>query len=275
MSTRKSGLIKDTARFVRPSSLPGVELVSASYRNRAFPTHTHPEYVIGAIVQGAESLRVGGASYVAPEGATLVLHPDEAHSNSSIGEQTLAYRVFYIAAESLALGLEKSGMPSHLPAFARPVISSPSLFRKVVTAHRALSEAGDTLEQETSFLELLSAVLSASTQSIEKPAVECPENIATAKAFVEEYFREGFTLGAVARASGLSSFHMARSFKRATGLTPLNFRNQLRVWEARRQLQSGRAISEIALDVGFADQSHLTRQFQRVFGTTPARYAQQ
>lgn len=275
MDTRKSVSAKDTTRFVRPVFLPGVELLSATYRNRAFPTHTHPEYVVGAIVQGAESLSVGSARHFAANGSTLVLHPDEAHSNSTIGEQTLAYRVFYISTESLALGLEKSGMPSSLPAFERPVSRSPSFFRSVVTAHRALSEANDPLEQETSFLELLTGVMSASTQSIELPAMECPEKIARAKAFVEAHFREGFTLGDVARASGLSAFHMARSFKRVTGLAPLNFRNQLRVWEARRQLQSGRAISEIALDVGFADQSHLTRQFQRVFGTTPARYAQQ
>jgi AraC-like DNA-binding protein len=45
--------------------------------------------------------------------------------------------------------------------------------------------------------------------------------------------------------------------------------------EARRLLRRGEPIAEVAADVGFVDQSHLTRQFQRVMGTTPARYAQQ
>jgi AraC-like DNA-binding protein len=45
--------------------------------------------------------------------------------------------------------------------------------------------------------------------------------------------------------------------------------------EARRRLLAGEPIAEIAAGTGFVDQSHLTRQFKRVMGTTPARYAQQ
>ncbi|WP_414882953.1 helix-turn-helix domain-containing protein [Sphingomonas sp. Leaf208] len=42
---------------------------------------------------------------------------------------------------------------------------------------------------------------------------------------------------------------------------------------ARRLLLAGQPIAEVALDVGYADQSHLTRQFQRIVGVSPARYA--
>jgi AraC-like DNA-binding protein len=47
---------------------------------------------------------------------------------------------------------------------------------------------------------------------------------------------------------------------------------QLRVQVARRHLAQGRAIAEVALLTGFADQSHLTRAFVRQVGITPGRY---
>ena len=41
---------------------------------------------------------------------------------------------------------------------------------------------------------------------------------------------------------------------------------------ARRHLRSGYALADAALMAGFADQSHMTRAFQRQFGITPGRY---
>jgi len=58
-------------------------------------------------------------------------------------------------------------------------------------------------------------------------------------------------------------------------LSPLAYRNQKRVFAARAMLLDGESIAHVALSVGYADQSHLTRQFQRIVGLPPGRYAQQ
>jgi len=47
---------------------------------------------------------------------------------------------------------------------------------------------------------------------------------------------------------------------------------QRRVHMARRMLAGVQPIVEVAIDSGFADQSHLTRAFVRQFGVTPGRY---
>lgn len=46
-----------------------------------------------------------------------------------------------------------------------------------------------------------------------------------------------------------------------------------RVDLARRLLLGGQPAGEVATAAGFYDQSHLTRHFKRVLGTTPGRYA--
>jgi AraC family transcriptional regulator len=67
--------------------------------------------------------------------------------------------------------------------------------------------------------------------------------------------------------------HFARSFRAATGAPPYAYVLSRRPQHARELLlKSDRPISAIALDVGFANQSHLTATFQRTFGVAPASF---
>jgi hypothetical protein len=63
-----------------------------------------------------------------------------------------------------------------------------------------------------------------------------------------------------------------RRFRQLTGVSPRGYRVQVRLLEARRRLLRGQRISAIAMDLGFADQSHLGRHFKRAFGLTPAQF---
>lgn len=255
-------------RFSVPTAVEGVELVSAFYPERHFPTHSHPEFVIGAVLAGAEMLEVGQRSYYVPAGTSLLLHPGEAHSNSSVAPQTLAYRVMYISPaviEHWVPGLR----------FAEPVNRSHSLFQAVTRAHVALERSGDPQEQHSAFAALMGE-LAQSTAVGHVASADMPsEGVRRAKDFIDACFDSPFTLNDLAHVAGISRFHLVRAFKRATGLTPLAYRNQRRVEAARAFLRAGKGIAEIALELGFADQSHLTRQFQRIVGTSPARYREQ
>jgi transcriptional regulator GlxA family with amidase domain len=57
-------------------------------------------------------------------------------------------------------------------------------------------------------------------------------------------------------------------------MTAGDYVRRLRLWRARDALDCDRdsSLSEIAADCGFADQSHFTRHFRRLFGTTPGAY---
>ena len=55
----------DRVRFRRPARLAGLELVEVAYQRRAFPVHSHEEYVIGVVTRGRERLSVRGADRIA------------------------------------------------------------------------------------------------------------------------------------------------------------------------------------------------------------------
>ena len=77
-------------------------------------------------------------------------------------------------------------------------------------------------------------------------------------------------LAAIAR---LSPFHFARAFKRSFGDSPHRYVLRRRVERAQGLMLSTDApLGQIALDCGLADQSHLTRLFQKFAGDSPAAW---
>jgi transcriptional regulator GlxA family with amidase domain len=74
----------------------------------------------------------------------------------------------------------------------------------------------------------------------------------------------------LAMAAGLSVHHFARAFKQTIGVSPHRYLVQQRVERAAQLLgATDRSLSEIAAEVGFADQSHFSKNFNRVTGSTP------
>src|SRR5258705_182008 len=80
-------------------------------------------------------------------------------------------------------------------------------------------------------------------------------------------------LAQLAQEVGLTTFQLIGLFKRTTGLTPHAYLTQIRLNMACRYLRHSRAIAEVATDVGFYDQSALTKHFKRSYGITPLQFA--
>jgi AraC-like DNA-binding protein len=91
--------------------------------------------------------------------------------------------------------------------------------------------------------------------------------------FVDSNLGRSLDIDSLATTAGLSPFHFARAFKQSEGSTPHHFILQRRIAKARELLSRGDLpLSEIALVVGFADQSHFTRRFQEIVGTSPGKF---
>lgn len=94
--------------------------------------------------------------------------------------------------------------------------------------------------------------------------------------FMHDRMAENLSLTDVAAETGLSVFHFARLFKQTTGLAPHQYLIQCRVERAKQLIvASNSSTADIAQQVGFCDQSHLTVHFRRIYGVTPKKFRAQ
>jgi len=105
------------------------------------------------------------------------------------------------------------------------------------------------------------------------PSALSPERLKRVCDYVEAHLAEEVTLDQLAEAASLSTFHLSRCFRRATGLTLHGYLMQRRVERARVLLQDRRlGLAQVAYACGFASQSHFTAVFKRRTGATPGLY---
>jgi AraC-like DNA-binding protein len=100
-----------------------------------------------------------------------------------------------------------------------------------------------------------------------------PYRVRMARAYISNHQTEDFSLSDVARSIHISSFHLCKIFKKATGLTFIEFRNRLRIESAMKLLTNpNQSVSEIAYRVGFQSLAQFNRLFRRIIGQSPTTF---
>lgn len=169
-------------------------------------------------------------------------------------------------AGELVLPLMEGGLPIDVRARRSPELVATA--RQVVLELRRCEDTGG-LALEALVAELLSGLCS---NRRPRGGGE-PVWMARVDERLRASYREGVPLRELARLAGVDHAHLARTWKRLRGRTLGDELRRLRLMEACRRLASERTpLATIALETGFADQSHLGRALRRSQGTTPARF---
>jgi AraC-like DNA-binding protein len=261
-------------RFWESPALAGVELLQARYIKQRFTPHVHEGFVFTVIEHGAQRFRHRGADHLAPVGSMVLINPDEVHTGSSAHEQGWLYRAFYPAPAQVNGVLDELGLAQRgLPSFAASVLQDEQLHQAFGQLHRLLDSDASVLQQQTAWRETLLMLFQRHAGVRQAPlAGQEPRAVRLAKELLAARLGEPPSLEELATAVNLSPFHFARVFRRATGLPPHAWLQQRRLEQARALLRDGCAPLGVALQLGFADQSHLTRQFKQVYGVGPGEY---
>jgi AraC family transcriptional regulator len=91
--------------------------------------------------------------------------------------------------------------------------------------------------------------------------------------YIEENLTRPITLGEMAGVVHMSVFHFIRSFKHATGYTPVRYVLKRRVEKAKRMLTvTDMQVGAVGFACGFNNQSHFTSTFKKLTGMTPAEW---
>ncbi|MCH4894859.1 helix-turn-helix domain-containing protein [Sphingomonas sp. SFZ2018-12] len=249
-----------------------VEHVHAFYRKHRFPPHSHADYLVGLTTEGTEDFVQAGQPGRSAAGSLRTINPGVVHEGGSLPGKGWGYRALFLPPERMRRAIAAAGQ-SGLPILAGPVITNADVARAFTRLSETLVSTADAADREaalTDFLALLveHAILGAgaTAQSVEREAVRRVREHLMTEA------NKRVTLEQLVEIAGISKFHLIRVFRAETGLTPWQFQTQARIDMARRLLAIGEPASQVAAACGFVDQSHLTRRFRRIVGTTPAAY---
>jgi AraC family transcriptional regulator, regulatory protein of adaptative response / methylated-DNA-[protein]-cysteine methyltransferase len=98
------------------------------------------------------------------------------------------------------------------------------------------------------------------------------EVVRRACAFLEANLESGVTLADLAREVGMSPYHLQRTFKAATGLSPKQYAVRLRAAQFKAEVQRGESVTSATYGAGYGSSSRLYEKAGENLGMTPGAY---
>jgi AraC-like DNA-binding protein len=92
--------------------------------------------------------------------------------------------------------------------------------------------------------------------------------------YIHAHYDQSISIGQLSVLTQLHPAYLVRTFHATMGVPPHVYLIHVRVLAAKRLLLAGMDSGQVAVETGFADQSHLTRHFKRLVGVPPVRYVQ-
>jgi AraC-like DNA-binding protein len=252
-------------------SEPGIERIEAFFAGHAYDPHRHDTYALGFTISGVQSFDYRGCRADSRSGNAIVLHPDEVHDGRAGAEHGFRYRMLYIEPRLIAEAL--AGKASALPFLRSAVSSDPRLLNALFAALADLSRPFEPLERDKIVARIADALLALDT-SQRPPSSFAISAVAVdrARAFLDENFMRMVASEELEGVTGLDRYTLARHFRWRLGTSPYRYLTMRRLDRVKSAIIAGHSLAEAAFMCGFADQSHMTRQFKRAFGMTPGHW---
>jgi AraC-like DNA-binding protein len=256
---------RDSIRF--GTGAPGLERAEVYLSTCAFEPHRHDTYTIGITTAGVQTFRYRGTRRVSLPGQLVILHPDEAHDGAAGTDDGFGYRALYLAPELVHDALDGSALP-----FVADPVQKPTQARRLALLLTEVDDPVSDLARVEIAGTIADVLRTLSGQPDQRPFTIDIRAVELARDYLAAHAREQTSASILEEITGADRFTLARHFRLAFGTSPDRYRTMRRLELARTAIENGLPLVRAAAHAGFADQSHMTRQFKRTYGLTPARW---
>ena len=231
-----------------------------------FAPHRHDSYAIGITLRGVQSFGYRGTTLHSEAGCAFVIHPDETHDGRAGTDEGYGYRILYIAPRLISDALGGRALP-----FVRDAVTSDAPLHRAICAALAAFDSPIADLRFDDLVTRLSDALAAHDPASQPVGAKAEHAVRLARAHLDGS-PDLPSSGSLERLTGLSRFELARQFRRCLGTSPYRYAMLRRLERAKRSIAMDASLAEAAAASGFADQSHMTRQFKQAYGVSPGAW---
>ena len=228
------------------------------------PPHSHPWPMLTVVLNGSFSEELEDRTEECLPGTVLVRPPGSRHSDVISIRPT---RLLNIELEPSYMN--RTDWPERVE-FAPPRSRGLAIeIQQHLTLEQRVSRDVEML------LERLIETLDGFPAGQESDAQGEPEWLSEVDALISDRYLDPLDLSRMASDVGVHPVHLSRTHRRFRGETIVSKIARLRVeFASTLLLDESMALSSIALDSGFSDQSHMNRTFRKIAGVTPGTLRQ-
>jgi AraC-like DNA-binding protein len=241
---------------IRHSALRGPTSRSLAHREE-IDWHDHPVHQLIYPLRGVLQVATARGAWVVPPNRAVWIPALIPHAHQAHGPTEMRTLIFDVPVNPLALDTPT-------------VLDVSPLLREVIralTSDRALPEELRRHLSQVVLLELRRV----EALPLWLPAPTDPRLADLARLLADDP-SDARSLPELGRAVGASERTLSRLFREQTGITFPQWRGQLRLHHALKQLATGAPVTRVAVDCGYRSPSAFIEAFRLAFGTTPGRY---
>jgi len=243
-----------------------VMLECASGRGTLLLQHSHPKMNLTFVVSGQYREALGRRSELCEPGTVRLLPAGENHSIEF--QRDSRYLTVEIDPKSFPCIPESAALYNRAGQIESPLVGD--LAQRLYREFRLLDDLSPVV------IEGILCELLAATERHHRTTKSEPEWLKTVQQLLQDRFVDNLRLAEIAATAGIHPVYLCREFKNRRGVTIGTYIRQLRTQRACELLRNSRMpLAEIALQCGFADQSHFSAIFKRNMGTTPSGWREE
>lgn len=270
-----------TADGMHTTALPRVGLIRSSAPS--MPVHTVYRPTLCVVAQGRKRVMLGQTAFVYDPSMFLVCAVDLPVIGAVIeASEAEPYLCLTLDLDLVALGELALGHPAPQPNETSAGLALSPATPGLVDAATRLVQLLDT-PADASVLaplierEILWRLMTGEQGAMIRRIASAESRLAQigrAIGWLKDHFADRFAIEEVADIAGMSGSAFYEHFKAATKMTPLQYRNRLRLQEARRlMVVESQDAAAAGFAVGFDSPSQFSRDYAKLFGAPPARDA--
>ena len=262
----------ESISWFHPENCSGWEFLIAHRSSHLWAIY-HENYTICASQDFGQTWKYRSQIHNLTTPGSMLIEPGEVHRTLCV-PPNIAFKVVQIPPAEVGAAAQELGI-GVTPHFRRAQTEDPRL-------NKAVWQLGLAIEQNNSDLLYLQTLQMETMQCLLGHTEYAPRLVQgsldhhalnRAKSYLHENHSAVVPLEVLAKIAHLSKYRLVHAFTRKFGLPPHAYQIHVRVERARQLLRQGVSGADMAMSLGFADQTHFIRHFKRIMQVTPGEYS--